>query len=378
MATARRRRRGPHPRRPLGRPARGRAPRRRAAAHHRRRGHRQDHGAHPAHRPPHHHASARGPRRSSPSPSPTRPRREMAERVDQLIPYGYAETWIGTFHAFGDRVLREGALEVGPQPGVPRAHAAGADHLPARAALAAAPRALPAARRSRPGTSPRCSTLVSRAKDEDVSPAALPRVGARRRGRSRGHDRARSATRRERHLELAAFYETLPAAARRGGRRRLRRPDLAGPRAPARAAGRCWPSCARATATSWSTSSRTRTTPSSSCVRLLAGDGRAQHHRGRRRRPGHLPLARRGRREPARLPPLLPGRARGGAHREPPLDPGDPRRGRAAHLLQQPVPAGGHRRASTSACARRGRTGPPVRHLHYDTVSAEADARRRA
>ena len=31
----------------------------------------------------------------------------MAERVDQLIPYGYAETWIGTFHAFGDRVLRE-------------------------------------------------------------------------------------------------------------------------------------------------------------------------------------------------------------------------------------------------------------------------------
>src|SRR5437773_3332913 len=31
---------------------------------------------------------------------------EMAERVDQLIPYGYAETWIGTFHAFGDHRLR--------------------------------------------------------------------------------------------------------------------------------------------------------------------------------------------------------------------------------------------------------------------------------
>ena len=28
---------------------------------------------------------------------------EMAERVDQLIPYGYAETQIATFHAFGDR-----------------------------------------------------------------------------------------------------------------------------------------------------------------------------------------------------------------------------------------------------------------------------------
>src|SRR5688500_6431246 len=35
---------------------------------------------------------------------------EMAERVDQLIPYGYAETSISTFHAFGDRVLRETAL----------------------------------------------------------------------------------------------------------------------------------------------------------------------------------------------------------------------------------------------------------------------------
>src|SRR5271169_5214992 len=41
---------------------------------------------------------------------------EMAERVDQLIPYGYAETSIGTFHAFGDRILREAALEAGMNP----------------------------------------------------------------------------------------------------------------------------------------------------------------------------------------------------------------------------------------------------------------------
>jgi len=41
---------------------------------------------------------------------------EMAERVDQLIPYGYAETRIGTFHAFGDRILREWALEIGLGP----------------------------------------------------------------------------------------------------------------------------------------------------------------------------------------------------------------------------------------------------------------------
>ena len=30
---------------------------------------------------------------------------EMEERVDLLVPYGYVDTWISTFHAFGDRVL---------------------------------------------------------------------------------------------------------------------------------------------------------------------------------------------------------------------------------------------------------------------------------
>ena len=38
---------------------------------------------------------------------------EMEERVDLLVPYGYAEVWISTFHAFGDRVLREQALALG-------------------------------------------------------------------------------------------------------------------------------------------------------------------------------------------------------------------------------------------------------------------------
>ncbi|MGH7416700.1 MAG: UvrD-helicase domain-containing protein, partial [Candidatus Rokuibacteriota bacterium] len=41
---------------------------------------------------------------------------EMAERVDQLIPYGYAETWISTFHAFGDHALRQAAPEIGMHP----------------------------------------------------------------------------------------------------------------------------------------------------------------------------------------------------------------------------------------------------------------------
>jgi DNA helicase-2/ATP-dependent DNA helicase PcrA len=38
---------------------------------------------------------------------------EMTERVDRLVPYGYTDTVISTFHAFGDRLLREHALEAG-------------------------------------------------------------------------------------------------------------------------------------------------------------------------------------------------------------------------------------------------------------------------
>ncbi|MFQ5864615.1 MAG: ATP-dependent helicase [bacterium] len=38
---------------------------------------------------------------------------EMEERVDILLPYGFAAVWISTFHAFGDRILREFALDLG-------------------------------------------------------------------------------------------------------------------------------------------------------------------------------------------------------------------------------------------------------------------------
>ena len=41
---------------------------------------------------------------------------EMEERVDVLVPYGYTDVWISTFHAFGDRVLREHSLELGLTP----------------------------------------------------------------------------------------------------------------------------------------------------------------------------------------------------------------------------------------------------------------------
>ncbi|MFZ3090817.1 MAG: ATP-dependent DNA helicase [Nitrospirota bacterium] len=38
---------------------------------------------------------------------------EMEERVDILVPFGATGSWISTFHAFGDRVLREHSLELG-------------------------------------------------------------------------------------------------------------------------------------------------------------------------------------------------------------------------------------------------------------------------
>src|SRR3990167_3101376 len=41
---------------------------------------------------------------------------EMEERIDLLIPYGYANILISTFHAFGDRILRENAIDLGISP----------------------------------------------------------------------------------------------------------------------------------------------------------------------------------------------------------------------------------------------------------------------
>lgn len=38
---------------------------------------------------------------------------EMEERADKLLPYGYLDLWINTFHSFCERVLREHALEIG-------------------------------------------------------------------------------------------------------------------------------------------------------------------------------------------------------------------------------------------------------------------------
>ena len=42
---------------------------------------------------------------------------EMETRVDEIMPFGYTQMWIETFHAFADRVLRQEAIHIGLNPG---------------------------------------------------------------------------------------------------------------------------------------------------------------------------------------------------------------------------------------------------------------------
>jgi DNA helicase-2/ATP-dependent DNA helicase PcrA len=97
---------------------------------------------------------------------------EMQARVDQLVPYGYTDTAISTFHAFGDRLIREHALELGLPTDVrvlsrPETVVFLREHLfelglDAYRPLGDPTRFLDA-----------LATLFSRAKDEDVSPDAF-------------------------------------------------------------------------------------------------------------------------------------------------------------------------------------------------------------
>ena len=128
---------------------------------------------------------------------------EMAERVDQLIPYGYAETPILTFHAFGDRVLREAAVDAGLDPQF-RVLSQPEQIIFLRERLFALPLG-----RFRPLGDPTrhlaaLTTLVSRAKDEDVSPQQYR--GWAEANRAAAADEAER-DEADRHVELALFYE---------------------------------------------------------------------------------------------------------------------------------------------------------------------------
>jgi DNA helicase-2/ATP-dependent DNA helicase PcrA len=97
---------------------------------------------------------------------------EMQSRVDVLVPYGQVDTAVHTFHAFGDRLIREHAFELG---------------LPGDVRLVSRPEAVVLLRehlfelgldRYRPLGNPTrflgaLVDLFQRAKDEDVTPNAL-------------------------------------------------------------------------------------------------------------------------------------------------------------------------------------------------------------
>jgi DNA helicase-2/ATP-dependent DNA helicase PcrA len=143
---------------------------------------------------------------------------EMTERVDRLVPYGYTDTVISTFHAFGDRLLRDHALEAG---------------LSDRSTVLSRAEQIIFLRehlfelpldRFRPLGDPTrflhaLVTLVSRARDEDVTPpdyrSAADVLAARAAADPADEALVEEAARQQ---ELAALYEAYEALMRRTDR----------------------------------------------------------------------------------------------------------------------------------------------------------------
>jgi DNA helicase-2/ATP-dependent DNA helicase PcrA len=132
---------------------------------------------------------------------------EMVERVDRLVPYGHNDAVVSTFHAFGDRLLREHALEAG---------------LSDRSTVLSRAEQIILLRehlfelpldRYRPLGDPTrflsaLVTLIGRLRDEDIQPAAYLAAAeeiARRAAGSPGD--AALAEEAARHSELAATFE---------------------------------------------------------------------------------------------------------------------------------------------------------------------------
>jgi len=131
---------------------------------------------------------------------------EMEERVDQLVPYGYADVDIATFHAFGDRLLREHSLEVGLTPDF-RVLSRAEQVIFFRDRLFEFP-----LERYRPLGDPTrhlqaLITLISRCKDEDISPEEYRACAERLRALAAASpEDAELADRAAQQMELAAAY----------------------------------------------------------------------------------------------------------------------------------------------------------------------------
>src|SRR2546428_1097194 len=131
---------------------------------------------------------------------------EMEERVDTLVPYGYADVEIATFHAFGDRILREHALEIGLTPAF-RVLTRAEQTIFFRDRLFELPLA-----HYRPLGDPTrhlqaLITLISRCKDEDISPEEYQaHAGRLEREAAAAVDYEEARERAAQQRELAATY----------------------------------------------------------------------------------------------------------------------------------------------------------------------------
>ncbi|MGH2446694.1 MAG: ATP-dependent helicase, partial [Candidatus Limnocylindria bacterium] len=131
---------------------------------------------------------------------------EMVERVDRLVPYGHNDAQISTFHAFGDRLLREHALEAGLSD---------RSTVLSRAEQVILLREhlfeLPLDRYRPLGDPTRflqaLVTLISRLRDEDITPDAYLAVAGRLAERSAAAPQDEAlAEEVARHAELAATF----------------------------------------------------------------------------------------------------------------------------------------------------------------------------
>ncbi|MBN3033616.1 MAG: ATP-dependent helicase [Candidatus Saganbacteria bacterium] len=123
---------------------------------------------------------------------------EMEARVDLLVPYGYVDVSLSTFHAFGDRVIREHALDLGLRPDYrvltrPEQIIFFREHIfefPLKyyKSLGDPTRHIEA-----------LINVISRAKDEDIGPDEFFKGVARIKGMSRDE--------RGRQLEIAKVYK---------------------------------------------------------------------------------------------------------------------------------------------------------------------------
>jgi DNA helicase-2/ATP-dependent DNA helicase PcrA len=142
---------------------------------------------------------------------------EMEERVDQLVPYGYADVDIATFHSFGDRLLREHSLELGLTPDF-RVLSRAEQVIFFRDRLFEFP-----LERYRPLGDPTrhlqaLITLMSRCKDEDITPEEYRACAERLRAAAEAAPGdAEAADRAAQQVELAATYAKYQETMARAG-----------------------------------------------------------------------------------------------------------------------------------------------------------------